>query len=323
MDSAEEQRLRLPSVARSAVAALNQLHAPRQPLEFILAGLSVRLAFASASDLEILEPRLVSLEFAGRSILLRCPAEALSIVLRALDPAFTNKALPSDDLLALLLQLAAEPWPVEVRLVSPDQGKLADAHALLLHEGGRTWPAELSGDVSAWPKALGLSPTALALALPAAIRLGATRLAASMVASLAKGDVVLIGTWDNSHQAARLVVADSWLAEVARTGDAWQLTQAPHPAAMGEKDWLMAEEEGGTGAARPEDIPVVLAFEVGRTEVTVGDISRLGPGSILELGRGPAELVEIQANGRRIGRGELVEIDGAVGVRIVRLFDAG
>ena len=76
-------------------------------------------------------------------------------------------------------------------------------------------------------------------------------------------------------------------------------------------------------AADPDDIPVALSFEVGRLTMPLGQLRRLGPGSVIELHRSRQELVEIAAHGRSIGQGELVEIEGAVGVRIVRLFDHG
>ncbi len=79
----------------------------------------------------------------------------------------------------------------------------------------------------------------------------------------------------------------------------------------------------GPPAADPDAIPITLTFEVGRLEVTLGELRRLGPGSVLQLGRGAGELVTIAAHGRTIGRGELVEVEGAVAVRIVRLFDHG
>ena len=79
-------------------------------------------------------------------------------------------------------------------------------------------------------------------------------------------------------------------------------------------------QEDGAPAADPDELPVLLTFEVGRLAIELGQLRRFGPGSVIELPR-RHPLVEIAAHGRRVGEGELVEVDGAVGVRITRLFD--
>ena len=51
--------------------------------------------------------------------------------------------------------------------------------------------------------------------------------------------------------------------------------------------------------------------------------SDLGPGSVVELERGASEPVEIFANGRCIGRGEIVVVGEHFGVRVTELGPAG
>lgn len=79
----------------------------------------------------------------------------------------------------------------------------------------------------------------------------------------------------------------------------------------------------GTHPADPDDLPVTLTFEVGRLHLPLRALRSLAAGSVLDLGCSLAEPVEIAAHGCRIGRGELVEIEGGLGVRIVSLFDHG
>ena len=45
----------------------------------------------------------------------------------------------------------------------------------------------------------------------------------------------------------------------------------------------------------------------------------LRPGQVIELSRSPGEPVDLVVAGKRIGKGELVEIDGELGVRILSL----
>ena len=64
------------------------------------------------------------------------------------------------------------------------------------------------------------------------------------------------------------------------------------------------------------DVPVELAVEIGRTEMTIGETLDLGPGSIVVLNRMTGEPVDLLVNGRRIARGEVVAIDEQFGLRI-------
>ncbi len=69
-----------------------------------------------------------------------------------------------------------------------------------------------------------------------------------------------------------------------------------------------------------DDIEVNLDFVVGRTSITVAELRELRPGVTKSLDTPATANAEIYASGKRLGDGELVEIDGQLGVRIVRLF---
>ena len=66
-------------------------------------------------------------------------------------------------------------------------------------------------------------------------------------------------------------------------------------------------------------VPVRLVFEVGRLDVSAGDVSQFAPGTLLPLARPLEEALDILANGKRIGTGSLVQIGDSIGVRITRL----
>ncbi len=71
-----------------------------------------------------------------------------------------------------------------------------------------------------------------------------------------------------------------------------------------------------------DGVPVVLAFELGQLELPLAELEALAPGAVLTLaGPLPPELI-IRAGGRRIGTGELVELDGRLGVEIRRLGES-
>lgn len=67
------------------------------------------------------------------------------------------------------------------------------------------------------------------------------------------------------------------------------------------------------------DIPVNVVAVLAKKTLSLKDLFELRLGSVVDLGRPPSEYVDLVANGKLIGRGELVEIDGKLGVRIINL----
>ena len=88
---------------------------------------------------------------------------------------------------------------------------------------------------------------------------------------------------------------------------------------MAIRDDLQQGSDPASGVAVDTDVlPVQLVFLAGQTEVALRDLRQISPGYIFDLGRPVDRHVEIRANGRRIGIGELVEIDRRVGVRLLK-----
>lgn len=322
MIQGDVEALALARIARDDMDAINLRHAPRRGFEVAILGLQVHVDAAPASDAAIVEPRDVLLAWNDAALTLRCPASLLDALLALLDSGFVDRPRPGDDLLALVLQLAVDGWPLAVADVRAPPDNAAPGAGLLVEANGQAYRCELVSEAAAWPNR-GVSEHVLALPVAVAVRSGVTRLPVAVVASLREGDAVLIEFPGHAPARAWLVLAERWLAGLERAGDVWQLTEAPHQAGIDERDWLMVDQDDDSRPRGPEDIPVTLAFDVGRVEMTVGAFARLGQGSIIELDRSPPALVDIRANGRRIGRGELVDLDGSAAVRIVRLFDGG
>lgn len=67
------------------------------------------------------------------------------------------------------------------------------------------------------------------------------------------------------------------------------------------------------------DVPVPLIAELGRINCRARDIMYMRVGQILELNRSPHEPLDLVVKGRSIGRGELVEVEGKLGIRIISL----
>jgi len=73
----------------------------------------------------------------------------------------------------------------------------------------------------------------------------------------------------------------------------------------------------GDGASL-SDLPVTLHVVLGEKRLTLSELEGLGEGGLVELDRSPDAPVDLVVNGVRAGRGELVEIEGKLGVRVVK-----
>lgn len=62
------------------------------------------------------------------------------------------------------------------------------------------------------------------------------------------------------------------------------------------------------------EVPVVVRF--GRMEISLGEVARLVPGSVVELDRGEDEPLELLVNNRPFATGEVVVVDGNYALRI-------
>jgi len=67
------------------------------------------------------------------------------------------------------------------------------------------------------------------------------------------------------------------------------------------------------------DVPVELTIELGRKTTRIGDILRLGPGSILELSKANGEPLDVYVNNRLIARGEAVVVGERYGIRLTEV----
>lgn len=67
------------------------------------------------------------------------------------------------------------------------------------------------------------------------------------------------------------------------------------------------------------DVPVTVSAILGHARMPVGDLLRLGPGSLLELDRRVGEAIDIRVNDRLVARGEVVLVDDRLGVTMTEI----
>lgn len=66
-------------------------------------------------------------------------------------------------------------------------------------------------------------------------------------------------------------------------------------------------------------VPVKVSVEVGRAKMSLAELIKLTPGSVLELDREAHEPVDILVGGKLVARGEVVTIGDKYGVRVTRV----
>lgn len=63
-------------------------------------------------------------------------------------------------------------------------------------------------------------------------------------------------------------------------------------------------------------LPVEIAVELGATVMTLGELLRLGPGSVIELLNRIDEPLQMFIHGKKIGEGEVVTVRDSFALRV-------
>ena len=70
------------------------------------------------------------------------------------------------------------------------------------------------------------------------------------------------------------------------------------------------------------DVPVQVSAVLGRAQMDVGELLRIGPGAVLELDRKVGEAIDIYVNNRLVARGEVVLVEEKLGVTMTEIIKA-
>jgi type III secretion system YscQ/HrcQ family protein len=169
--------------------------------------------------------------------------------------------------------------------------------------------------------------------------IGRVELRAADLAALAPGDVVVTDGLSfrcdrREGGSAELRVGmgqAGWMdADVALDGDTYAATitsfhfdtprareQSTDPPDRTVPEEMNMGESRREGAELLSDIMLQIVIELARVPITADQVVGLHVGQVLELHRGPGAPVALSANGKVIAQGELVEVEGQLGVRIL------
>lgn len=173
------------------------------------------------------------------------------------------------------------------------------------------------------------------LTLPMVLDGGEVVLAAEELLSLRRGDVVVLDENEHWPGRARLraegaakttwwLKRQSWSVEsievneqAARKAKVMSIETNPDTKAAGYEEPTREVDNGMSAVA---DAPVTLAIELGRLTLSLEEIGKLAEGEVLVSEVRVGEDVQLRAHDRVVGAGQLVDVDGKVGVRIDQLL---
>lgn len=181
----------------------------------------------------------------------------------------------------------------------------------------------------------------LASDAPLRLRVGETRASVGDVEGLERGDIVVVERVHVARDGARFAgrvrvlagagsgvsldgrVAESGGDEETSAHTLAVLVEGINRGAGAEATERIKMEneelrDGEAGAAL-EGLLLTLHVELPARRISLEELSRLRAGQVLELGCRPTDPVELVADGRRVAVGELVDVEGRLGVRVTRL----
>ncbi|MCS3455334.1 flagellar motor switch protein FliN [Aeromonas rivuli] len=108
------------------------------------------------------------------------------------------------------------------------------------------------------------------------------------------------------------LMADAWAAALEE-----QVTTEVKPAPLEElKDDAPISAEERRKLDTILDIPVTIAMEVGRSQISIRNLLQLNQGSVVELDRVAGEPLDVLVNGTLIAHGEVVVVNDKFGIRL-------
>ena len=101
---------------------------------------------------------------------------------------------------------------------------------------------------------------------------------------------------------------------------------ATDPVAPAEIETLTEARNGADASAENLesilDIPVTLAMEIGRTQISIRNLLQLNQGSVVALDRLAGEPMDVLVNGTLVAHGEVVVINEKFGIRMTDVVSA-
>ena len=105
------------------------------------------------------------------------------------------------------------------------------------------------------------------------------------------------------------------LSKGAGFADAYALLSRPFWPGSAQREWITAASD----LEQLFDVPVMVSAVLGAARMPIGDLLRLGPGTVLELDRKVGEAIDVYVNNRLVARGEVVLVEDRLGVTMTEI----
>jgi type III secretion protein Q len=180
---------------------------------------------------------------------------------------------------------------------------------------GLLWMATLIGRLPPAQNAI----DAVNLPVKLFVEIGMTWLELDEISRLQVRDTILFD-WCFLEEDNQLWIGfDHWGLRALRKGRDLLVTEK-----LTERGWTVHPSEAPELPAAPlgdlEYLPLRVVFDLGEISMTLGEIQTLQVGQPITLARPLSSAVHIRVNGALIGTGDLVEIEGELGVTVASLF---
>jgi flagellar motor switch protein FliN len=124
---------------------------------------------------------------------------------------------------------------------------------------------------------------------------------------------------DNAQQNS----SDAWQGASDMAAAGAELAEAAiHPVAFGQLAEGDISGESKQNLDLLLDVEIPISVEVGRAQMSLEDVLKLVPGSVIALDKKAEEPVDLRVNGKLVARGEVVLVDDVYGLRVTQIVDA-
>ncbi|RVB80615.1 hypothetical protein EN885_01650 [Mesorhizobium sp. M6A.T.Cr.TU.014.01.1.1] len=332
--------LELTQVAAIYLDVLNAFYRRRRPVEIAVGAESVTIEAVWPLLVGQEPSSKIGVEIAGSKASLGLPRAQLDKWLVRADPTVDlERIAPGHAALLLESFLASELSWLEAKLgeaialdsVNGRNKTASPPFGFVVNSGEGAFSCALRFDNAGHAAAIGELLNAISgegASLPDKVPVlvslwrGAVEVSIGELQSLRPGDVVLL---DGIGSTALLVIGERLVAPVELIDAGPRLMASPCQFNGSRWEWIMNQKTAPDAVqtlddAALDDLPVSLVFELGRTMLPIGEIRQLGAGTIVPLPGLESETVDVIANGKRVGRGEIVRIGECLGVRLFGMF---
>ena len=151
----------------------------------------------------------------------------------------------------------------------------------------------------------------LEIMLPMYLLAGSCRLRTAEVRRLVPGDTLLMEDLASRWPSAWLIIAH-------KRRVALHLEQRRAIIAGPLEPYMSEQIDQRIDDGSVDDLEIDIKFELGRAQMPLRQLQHLADGSVIPLERDFTSPVDVVIGGKRVGEGEIVDIDGRIGVRLTR-----